>query len=184
MSTKVLVLGNPILREKSEAVIDFVDKRTKEDFNNLKKELDYFRRENGFGRGIAGIQIGIKKRIIALNLGKGSFIIVNPEIIRYSNETFTMWDDCMSFKDLIVRVKRFRSIDIIYSNESGERQEWFDVQQDVSELLQHEIDHLDGILAIDRAITSTDIIYKSEYVKNEDYYNKRANYTIKPTINK
>ena len=65
MSTKVLVLGNPILREKSEAVIDFVDKWTKEDFNNLKKELDYFRRENGFGRGIAGIQIGIKKRIIA-----------------------------------------------------------------------------------------------------------------------
>jgi peptide deformylase len=182
MPTEVLVLGNPQLRERSEAIIDFADKRAKEDFNNLKNALDRFRRENGFGRGIAGIQIGIKKRIIALNLGKESFIIVNPEIIRYGAETFTMWDDCMSFKDLLVRVKRFKSIDIMFSDESGERQEWSDIEQAIAELLQHEMDHLDGILAIDRAITPSDIIYKSEYTKNVDYYDKMVDYTIKSTL--
>ena len=182
MATKVLLLGNPILREKSMTILDFKDKRNIKDFSSLKKELDSFRMKNGFGRGIAGIQIGIKKRMIALNLGKGSFVIVNPEIIRYSTETFIMWDDCMSFKDLIVRVKRFKSIDIIFYNENGKKQEWLNIEQDKSELLQHEIDHLDGILAIDRAITPTDIIYKREYIKNEDYYNKRVDYTIKPTI--
>ena len=182
MSTKVLMLGNPILREKSEAIVDFNDKRNLIEFSELKKSLDYFRKRNGFGRGIAGIQIGIKKRIIALNLGKGSFIIVNPKIIQYSNENFTMWDDCMSFKDLIVRVKRSKNIDIIFSDENGKKQEWLNIEQDKSELLQHEIDHLDGILAIDRAISSNDIIYKSEYMKNQEYFNKNVDYIIKATI--
>jgi len=175
----VLILGNPILRETSQWITDFENKT---DFIELKKELEEFRRINGFGRGIAGIQIGIKKRIIALNFGEGPFVIVNPKIVYRSSELFTMWDDCMSFPDLLVRVERSKTINIRYQDEDGNNREWNDIEQATAELLQHEMDHLDGILAIDRAIKKTDIIYRSEYLKNKDIYDAMVEYGIKATI--
>jgi peptide deformylase len=182
MSSKVLILGNPILREKSECVFDFECKEIKENIEELKEELERFRKENGFGRGIAAIQIGIKKRIIALNLGHGPFCIINPEITFRSGETFKMWDDCMSFPELIVKVTRNESISIEYFDEEGKEKTWNNLSRDISELLQHEIDHLDGILAIDRAIEKNDIIYKNEYLKNKTLYDRDIDYIIKKTI--
>lgn len=182
MSGNVLILGNPALREKSLPVTDFSCSAEKSDFRRLIAELEEFRRQNGFGRGIAGIQIGIRKRIIALNFGDGPFIIVNPEIIERSAETFSMWDDCMSFPDLMVRVARNSSISIRYRDESGLQREWQRLDQQKSELLQHEIDHLDGILAVDRAIEKTDIIYKSEFLKNRTFYDRMVQYSIIPTL--
>jgi len=175
----VLILGNPILRETSRLITNFEDKNN---FIELKKELEEFRRINGFGRGIAGIQIGINKRIIALNFGDGPFVIVNPEIVYQGSEVFTMWDDCMSFPDLLVRVQRYKTINIRYQDENGNNKEWNGIEQAKAELLQHEIDHLDGILAIDRAIRKTDIIYRSEYQKNQGAYDAMVEYGIKATI--
>ena len=182
MSDNILILGNPVLREKSEPITHFSDKDNLADFSRLKSALEDFRQKNGFGRGIAGIQIGIKKRIIALNFGEGPFVMINPEIIERSTSRFTMWDDCMSFPDLMVRVERNKSIGIKYQDESGLIHEWNDIEQDKSELLQHEIDHLDGILAVDRAINPTDIIYRSEFDKNISTYNLMVDYVITPTI--
>ena len=182
MSSTILLLGNPVLREKSEPIIDFDDKDNRADFNRLKAELEDFRQKNGFGRGIAGIQIGIKKRMIALNFGEGPFVMVNPEIIEQSKSRFTMWDDCMSFPDLMVRVERNTSIGIKYQDEQGSMKEWKGIEQDKSELLQHEIDHLDGILAVDRAINPTDIIYRSEYEQHRKQYNQMVEYVITSTI--
>jgi peptide deformylase len=51
-----------------------------------------------------------------------------------------------------------------------------------SELLQHEIDHLDGILAIDHALDASSIIYRSEYEKNREYFDRLVDYTIEPTV--
>jgi len=182
MSDKVLILGNPLLREKSEAVEDFSSEETRRFFRELKDELESFRREHGFGRGIAAIQIGIAKRIIALNLGEGPFCIVNPEIVARSEKTFTLWDDCMSFPDLVVKVARNESISVGYLDEDGNEKTWNDLGRDVSELLQHEIDHLDGILAVDRAIAAGDIIYKTEYRKRKKLYDAQVDYFIEPTM--
>jgi peptide deformylase len=182
MSREVMILGNPILREISEIITVFQLDEIKDNIEDLKIALDEFRQKNGFGRGIAAIQIGVKKRIIALNLGEGTFVIVNPVIINRSKSTFSMWDDCMSFPDLLVKVIRNETIDIEYQDENGQRKLWENIEQSTAELLQHEIDHLDGILAIDRAIEKIDIIYKNEYVKNRDYYDKTVDYVIKPTI--
>jgi peptide deformylase len=120
--------------------------------------------------------------MIALNLGEGPFVIVNPRIVRRSSEAFRMWDDCMSFPDLVVRVERHCSIDVEYFDEGGSRKEWLALDRATSELLQHEIDHLDGVLAIDRAIEASDIIYKEEYSKNRAYYDAMVDYVITPTI--
>lgn len=61
-----------------------------------------------------------------------------------------MWDDCLSFPDLLVRVERHNSISISFINKDGSAEEWENLPQDVSELLQHEIDHLHGVLALSR----------------------------------
>jgi peptide deformylase len=64
---------------------------------------------------------------------------------------FELWDDCMSFPNLLVKVKRHKSLTINYLDENWQTQEW-QMTDDLSELLQHEYDHLDGILCTMRAI--------------------------------
>jgi peptide deformylase len=76
----------------------------------------------------------------------------------------TMWDDCFSFPHLSVKVKRHLSIEVRYQDVEG-RKHTLRAEDGLSELLQHEIDHINGILAIDRAIDSRHIIYKTEYEK-------------------
>jgi len=88
----------------------------------------------------------------------------------------------MSFPDLVVRVSRNSKISIRYHNEKGEVVNWNDLSEAESELIQHEADHLDGILAIDRAITIKDILYKEEYEKNKNYYESLVDYRIVSTI--
>ena len=178
MAHEVLLLGNPILRERSIEVTDFEDWETRRDVEALHEALADFRRTQGFGRGIAAIQIGIARRLIALDLGKGSFLVANPRITWRSVETFTLWDDCMSFPDLVARVRRHRSISLEYQDGTGRRHAWENLAQAESELLQHEIDHLDGILATDRALDAGSIIYKSEYEKRRGHFRSQVDYGI------
>ena len=116
ITSEVLLLGNPLLREKSSTVTDFRSQETIGQIVMLKQALDEFRKENGFGRGISAPQIGILKRIVALNLGQGSFVIANPRIVDRSRATFTMWDDCMSFPHLLIRLERSLSVDVVYED--------------------------------------------------------------------
>jgi len=88
----------------------------------------------------------------------------------------------MSFPDLMVRVRRNRSLSIRYRDEKGAPQEWTDIGIAESELLQHEMDHLDGVLAVDRAIGTGDIVYMAEYRKHRELYDGRCDYSIVPTI--
>ena len=110
----VLLLGDPRLRVRSAEVASFGDQAY---FEMLGATLEAFRRTHGFGRAISAPQIGIAQRFIAVNLGKGTFFIVNPVISWRSDESFTMWDDCMSFPDLLVRVERARSLSLEYVDE-------------------------------------------------------------------
>jgi peptide deformylase len=88
----------------------------------------------------------------------------------------------MSFPDLVVKVERNSFISISYYDETGKSMEWNNLSKDISELLQHEIDHLDGILAVDRAVEKRDIIYKKEYLKNREKYDIGIEYSINPEI--
>jgi peptide deformylase len=74
---------------------------------------------------------------------------MNPEIIERSSEKIVVWDACLSFLSIFMQVERHRAITVRYQNPCAE---WHEVpasdDQNLSELLQHEIDHLDGILAV------------------------------------
>lgn len=79
----------------------------------------------------------------------------------------TLWDDCFSFPDILVKLKRYVNIEIQFQDESGKKQH-LGAEGELSELLQHEIDHLNGVLAVDRAIDSKHIIMRSEWSKMVD----------------
>ncbi len=163
----ILLLGNPKLRRMAAKVEDPTDKLMLTDAVALHSKLMHFRETHGFGRGMAAPQLGINKRIVALNLNDKKTTLINPEITWSSPEEFALWDDCMCFPDLLVRVMRNSSITVKFQDETGKVQTWEHLDPALSELLQHEIDHLNGILAIDRAIDHTSISYRSNFKKGK-----------------
>lgn len=178
----VILLGDPRLRQKSEVVQDTTDAVFQAELRELHARLDLFIEEKGFGRAISAPQIGIGKRLIALRLAEERISMVNPEIIWSSPEKFSMWDDCMSFPNLLVRLLRHESISLKFQNERGQQQHWDKVPRDLAELLQHEIDHLNGVLAIDRAIDRESIVERSVFDSMPEHFANQADYTIAPVI--
>lgn len=129
----------------------FTEPELRGDVAALHATLNDFCERMGFGRAIAAPQIGVLKRLIAMNLGAGPVTIINPQITHQSAEMFDVWDDCLSIPDVVVRVQRHSGISLTYQDEQGRTREWANLPPDLAELLQHEIDHLDGILMTDRA---------------------------------
>lgn len=147
---EILLLGDPELWHPSAPVINIKSRATTELISDLAATLYDFRERNGYGRGIAAPQIGAHRRIIFVEIGE-AVPMINPKIVRASRETMELWDDCFSFPGLMVRVRRHAEVDVAFTDERGEDRT-IKARGDLSELLQHEIDHLDGILATDRAI--------------------------------
>lgn len=157
---KILLLGNEELYKVSEMVKEEDLKEIKKVIEDLHDTLMEFREKYKAGRAIAAPQIGYFKRIIYMNIDK-AVTLINPKIEYIDDEMMEVWDDCMSFPELLVKVKRHKRCKIHYKD-----LEWKDnvleLEGDLSELLQHEYDHLDGILAVQRAIDN-----KSFKIKNK-----------------
>jgi peptide deformylase len=178
MTAPILRLGDPRLRQVSSPVEDLLDPAFISSQRRLHATLAAFRHANGFGRAISAPQIGVPQRFIAMNLGDGPLLLVNPNIVRTSSDGFTMWDDCMSFPELLVRVRRYKSISVHFLDENGRPQDWERLDQATSELLQHEIDHLDGILAVDRALDRDSLILREEFKERRAYFANQVDYII------
>lgn len=146
----ILLLGNPILNQISIPVEKHELNLLVDWVNDLHSAMMDIRAKYDFGRGIAAPQLGISKRLIYLNLDQ-AYVLINPEITEKSEELFELWDDCMSFPNLLVRVKRHKKIKLTFLDENWNEQSW-EAENDLAELIQHEYDHLDGILATERAI--------------------------------
>lgn len=175
---ELLQLGHPGLRTICRRVETFEDPDFHVEQARLLNALRDFRARFGFGRAIAAPQIGIAKRFIAIDLGSGPFIMVNPVVTWTSDEKFSMWDDCMSFPSLLVRVARHRSISVNYEDDKGALQLLERLGRSQSELLQHEIDHLDGRLAIDRAVDANSIITREAMKAMPDYFLAQVDYVV------
>ncbi|HER00214.1 MAG TPA: peptide deformylase [candidate division Zixibacteria bacterium] len=162
---EILRLGNPKLHQKSEDV-------EKSELDDIKRVIDDlhdtiidFRARHNFGRAIAAPQIGVFKRVIYMHIGT-SIPIINPRLLDMSDEMIEVWDNCMSFPDLVVKVRRHAGGKIIYRDQDWNQQSLV-LGGDLAELLQHECDHLDGILATQRAIDNRSFALKSEMDKLE-----------------
>jgi peptide deformylase len=146
----LLQLGNPLLYEVCKPVLPSELPLVKDWVADLHNVMQEIREKYNFGRAIAAPQLGIMKRLIYMKIDK-PIVFINPEFTFLSEEMFELWDDCMSFPNLLVKVKRHKNLTIKYLDENWQTQEW-NMTDDLSELLQHEYDHLDGILCTMRAI--------------------------------
>jgi len=163
----VLQLGDPTLRQKCAQVPNPNSPGINDLVRDLADTLAHWRSKTGYGRGIAAPQIGVLQRVIFLKLpGADPWPLINPEITYRSREKIIVWDACLSFLSIFMQVERHREITLRYQNLQGATQEFrAGDDQNLSELLQHEIDHLDGVLALDRVIDVKTICTKEEFEK-------------------
>ena len=163
----VLQLGDPGLRVVARPVADPGSTEIRDLVADLADTLAHWRASTGYGRGIAAPQIGAGVRVIFLQLpGAEPWPVVNPEITWRSAEKIVVWDACLSFLSIFMQVERNREIAVRYQDLRGE---WKEVrageERNLSELLQHEVDHLDGILAVDRITDIRTMCTREEFEK-------------------
>lgn len=161
---RILELGDETLRLVSALATE--PERVRQVVQDLRDTLADFRARHGFGRGISAIQIGEPLRLIYLEFEGRSYELVNPVYLEKSGETFELWDDCFSFPDLMVRLERHVRVAIGYEDADG-RQQRLEAEWALSELIQHEMDHLDGILAVDHARSGRDFMTRREWLRRK-----------------
>jgi len=163
----VLQLGDPGLREIAKKVDDPAAPEIRMLADDLADTLAFWRKTTGYGRGIAAPQIGANLRMVFLKLdGEKPWLLVNPEITWRSEEKIVVWDACLSFLSIFMQVERHRGIAVRYQDLNGKPCEVrASEERNLSELLQHEIDHLDGILAVDRITDMKTMCTREEFEK-------------------
>lgn len=157
---EILLLGDPRLLEPCRAVVPDEWSALPPLVEDLHDTLMAFRRRWGAGRAIAAPQVGDLRRVVYLHLGE-PHVFVNPRVVARSSETVELWDDCMSFPELLVRVRRHAGVTLAYTDLHGEERRWA-LEGDLAELLQHELDHLDGVLAVARAVDGASFALRSQ----------------------
>ncbi len=162
----ILLLGNPLLWETSLPVDDPLGGACRRLIADLDDTLGAFRAAHGFGRGIAAPQIGVLSRVIFVRMPQSGFCgaLINPVITEADSRTIEIWDDCFSLPGLVVRLTRAAKIRVEYLDEHG-RSRSIDADGPLSELLQHEVDHLDGILTVDRAASPKALCSRDEWLR-------------------
>lgn len=155
---------------------DITSKNFQAKVSYLKRSLRKYRKLTGKGRGIAAVQLGIPERFAVIHLPAGRhglaetkpnlLIIINPIITRKSTTLLKYPEMCMSANPIIARVVRPSWIEFEYYDEKGKKQEW-NMKSNTKEgklynrVFQHEIDHMDGIINIDK-VASKELILESD----------------------
>ncbi len=158
----ILTFPNPILRKKAKKISTFDDSLQSLATDMIETMYD------APGVGLAAPQIGESIQLIVVNAsqdedGKESMIMINPEITGKEGNQVDE-EGCLSVLDLTASVKRSKKITVSYQDITGEKQE-ISVEDRFAVVLQHEIDHLHGILFIDHLSTLKRALYKKKIKK-------------------
>ncbi len=145
---KIITRPNPILRKKSSE-IDF-EKTKKSELKSIVLSMAKTMLKTD-GVGLAAPQIGKNIRLAVINSKDGSFCLINPKITKKSWARELGQEGCLSIPGIFGKVKRHKKISVVYHNIDGKKIK-LTAQGMMARVLQHEIDHLDGILFIDKAV--------------------------------
>lgn len=165
----ILQLGNPILRLRADIVNNLIDMETQHIIDRMKKTL-----ASTQGVGLAAPQIGISKRVVIVASRPtprypnaptmNPVVMINPSFQALSEAKEKDWEGCLSIPGIRALVPRHTEIQVLYTDERGQcaetRLEGF-----VARIFQHEYDHLDGFVYLDRVDNNRDIFSESEYLK-------------------
>lgn len=159
MVKDILLLGDPRLYDVCPPVDKAELESLKPVVQDMHDTLMAYKAKHNAGRAIAAPQIGVQRRLIYMFIDS-PVVFINPVIEPIGTEKMLVMDDCMSFPELLVKVERFKKCRVKYLDMDWQEQV-FEPEGDLSELLQHEYDHLDGILATMRAVDSRSYFLKS-----------------------
>ena len=147
MKLKIIELPNPILRQVSKEV-----KQVDEDVKiTLANMLETMYKANG--AGLAAPQVGLLKRMVVIDAARkgeepAPYKMVNPKIVWHSDELQECQEGCLSIPNQYAPVQRFESVKVEYLDENG-KSCILDAKGFLAVAIQHELDHLDGIIFID-----------------------------------
>lgn len=156
-----ILLGSDARLRRVSAEVSVAEAQLDPLMEEMFEALHDFRKQFGWGRAISAPQLGYAYRVIAMNLGSGDVALINPRPTWASSSTLEVWDDCMSFPDIAVPVRRHERITVAYRTLGGRAEAFENAPSDLSELLQHELDHLDGILMTDRLVAGGRTVMRS-----------------------
>jgi peptide deformylase len=167
MIRKIVQSGNPILRTKSKPV-NGVDKKVKGLIQDLKDTLAI--QKDPEGVGLAAPQIGKNLQVFVCNYKDFTRVVINPKILTITNMTKAeknkksrreILEGCLSLPYYYGPLKRAKAVKVEYLNEQGEKvvEDFKDFQ---AQIILHEIDHLEGVLFIDRLLEEKKPLYKVE----------------------
>ncbi|WP_395339365.1 peptide deformylase [Ningiella sp. W23] len=166
---RIKQLGHPILREQSQAISeqDISSKRVQDTLSFMKETLDGIKAisdENG--NALSAPQVGQAIRMVLLRLD-GDFVpMINPELIETSETLFEFEEECFSFYNLRGLTQRHAQVKVKYLDEEGTEHK-ISLSGEEAGLIQHEIDHLNGVFFTDRvedkqSLRSIDYIFKDK----------------------
>lgn len=164
MKLEVRILGDPILRQKAAPVAEISD-RTRQLIRDMFETM--YAEE---GVGLAAPQIGVSERIIVVdphNDEIAAFALINPEIVETSKETEKGEEGCLSIPGLRDLVERSVRVVVRGTTPEGEPRE-LDLSGLPARIIQHEVDHLDGILFFDRLSPLKRKLLLAKWNKNKD----------------
>ena len=147
----LIALEDPRLRQPAVSLPPSGMARAGSTIQYLQDTLHWFQVRHGAAHGIAAPQIGVPERIIIVERDGREVPLVNPVITRESTESRPVWERCMSFPHLVVCVRRPASLSVRFVGRDGSPDLWEDLDPDQASVVRHEVDHLDGILTLDRA---------------------------------
>ncbi len=169
---KILKMGHPLLRKIALDVAP--DKIRSEAIQDIITDMIDTLEETG-GIGLAAPQIGESLRMVIINIPEGSSsygeikgvplsIFINPIITTIGLEEQAHWEGCLSVPGLRGLVSRPQHLTVNYLNENQEQKE-IEVKGFLATVLQHECDHLDGTLYIDRLVDSKHLSFETEFAE-------------------
>jgi peptide deformylase len=181
MSLRIAQLGQPVLRALAKDVP--LGEIGTPEFQAFLRAMAKTMIEEG-GVGLAAPQVFDSRRVFLARVVPppneeelpGIEVFVNPRIIAASEKLANGWEGCLSFMELTVLVPRPRRIVVEYHNAAGDAKT-LDLEDFPARIVQHEVDHLDGILIIDRANSTRDIVKTSELeavMEERDKRNQRV----------
>jgi peptide deformylase len=166
---EVIQLGNPVLRRKSQFVENIPDERLQKLIDDLIATVAVAN-----GVGIAAPQVAESYRLFIVASRPNSrypnapemepTAMINPQIIAHSTEVEKGWEGCLSVPGIRGLVPRYQAIEIAYTDRNGNLQKQ-QLTDFVARIFQHEYDHLDGIVFVDRVESTLDLITEQEYQK-------------------
>ncbi|MFP4410688.1 peptide deformylase [Coleofasciculus sp.] len=166
-SLEIAQLGNPILRQLARPIDNVQDESIQQLIEDLKAQA-----VAANGVGIAAPQVSQSCRLFIVASRPNPrypnaptmepTAMINPQIVAHSDEVVKGWEGCLSIPGIRGLVPRYQAIEIEYTNQQGkpQRQQLTDF---VARIVQHEYDHLNGIVFVDRVESTQDLITETEY---------------------